>query len=312
MNYYEFHIGDFIKATAHLSMLEDSAYRRLVDAYYTREAPLPADRKACHRLARATSKAERDAVNTVLDEFFSLREDGWHQSRCDEELAKYAEKVPAAEERRENDKERQRRARERRKQLFETLSGYGINMPWNATTEQLQTELSRVTSHTEPPPVTPPVTRDNTATQTPDTSNQPPVLKTEVIHTVSDADTPQVDHTEKSNPPFTPFPTAGAGLVCKAMRDAGIPDGNPTHPTLMALIEAGATAEEFQGAAVEAVGKGKASFAYVIGTVKKRREEAAKLVLHKGRMPNRQEAIEQANKAATAGWKPPELREHAA
>lgn len=172
MNYYEHHIGDYIKATAHLSMLEDAAYRRLIDAYYTKEVPLPADRKACHRLARAFSKPERDAVDAILDEFFTLSDDGWHQSRCDEELEKYIEKRPAAEEKRENDKERQRRARERRKQLFEELSQRGINMPWNATTEMLQAELSRVTSGNTSQPVTEPVTRDNTATQSPDTSPQ--------------------------------------------------------------------------------------------------------------------------------------------
>lgn len=177
MNYYEHHIGDYIKATAHLSMLEDAAYRRLIDAYYTKEAPLPAERKACHRLARATSKPERDAVDTVLDEFFTLADDGWHQSRCDEEIAKYIEKRPAAEEKRENDKERQRRARERRKQLFEELSNRGINMPWNATTEMLQVELSRVTSGDMSQQVTEPVTRDNTATQSPVPSPQSPDIK---------------------------------------------------------------------------------------------------------------------------------------
>ncbi len=159
MNYYEHHIGDYIKDTAHLSMLEDSAYRRLIDAYYTREMPLPADRKACQKLARAQSKDERAAVDYVLDEFFELKDDGWHQSRCDVELSKYFDKQPAAEEKKENAKERQRKARERRKAMFEELTNRGVNMPWNATTEQLQAELSRVMSQ--------PVTRDNTCTQSP-------------------------------------------------------------------------------------------------------------------------------------------------
>jgi len=86
MNYYEHHIGDYLKNTAHLSMVEDAAYRRLIDAYYTRESPLPADRKAVQKLARAQSKDERIAVDYVLDEFFELREDGWHQTRCDAEI----------------------------------------------------------------------------------------------------------------------------------------------------------------------------------------------------------------------------------
>lgn len=42
MNFYEHHLGDYMRDTAHLSMIEDAAYRRLLDAYYIREAPLPA------------------------------------------------------------------------------------------------------------------------------------------------------------------------------------------------------------------------------------------------------------------------------
>lgn len=177
MNYYAHHIGDYIKATAHLSMLEDAAYRRLIDAYYTREAPLPAEKKACHRLARATTKQERDAVDTILDEFFRLEDDGWHQGRCDKEIIKCQEKEPAAEEKRENDKERQRRARERRKQLFEELASHGISLPFNATTEMLQAELSRVTSGNPSQHVTQPVTRDNTLTQEPIANSQEPRTK---------------------------------------------------------------------------------------------------------------------------------------
>lgn len=91
-----------------------------------------------------------------------------------------------------------------------------------------------------------------------------------------------------------------------------MPTANPSHPTLIALIEAGADPNEFRHAAREAVAKGKPDFAYVVGTVRRRREEAAALVLHKGRMPNKQEALEEANRTATAGWKPPELREQSA
>lgn len=168
MNYYEHHLGDYAKDTAHLSMIEHGAYRILLDAYYTREVPLPTDRRACYKLARAQSKDERAAVDYVLQEFFFEQVDGFHNERCDSEIAGYYAKKPAAEEKRENAKERQRKARERRKAIFEELSRHGIHMPWNATTEQAQAELSRIKSQ--------PVTRDNTATsrQSPDTSHQTP------------------------------------------------------------------------------------------------------------------------------------------
>jgi uncharacterized protein YdaU (DUF1376 family) len=214
MNYYEHHIGDYIKATAHLSMLEDAAYRRLIDAYYTKEAPLPADRKACHRLTRATSKPERDAVDTILDEFFTLADDGWHQSRCDEEIAKYVEKRPAAEEKREHDKERQRRARERRKQLFEELARHGISLPFNSTTEALQAEVSRVTNRDQSQPVTQPVTRDNTLTQTPVPRHQSPDSKP---HSVVEFTEPQPESPE---PP--PENATRKGALCRQLRVLGI------------------------------------------------------------------------------------------
>lgn len=105
------------------------------------------------------------------------------------------------------------------------------------------------------------------------------------------------------------MPPGVAGACCKTMIRHGVQGCNPHHPILLALLQAGAVEEEFVQAARNAASRGKTSFAYVIGTVKRQREEAAKLVLHKGRMPNRQELLEASNKAATEGWLPPELRE---
>lgn len=92
MNYYEHHIGDFDSATAHLSLVEDAVYRRLICLYYRSEAPIPADVKQACRLVRAVTKAERDTVADVLREFFTLQEDGWHNNRCDEEIARFQDK----------------------------------------------------------------------------------------------------------------------------------------------------------------------------------------------------------------------------
>lgn len=88
MNFYPHHIGDYLTATAHLTWLEDCAYRRLLDVYYSRETPLPADTAQACRLVRAASKDERKAVETVLVEFFALTDSGWHHGRCEEEIEK--------------------------------------------------------------------------------------------------------------------------------------------------------------------------------------------------------------------------------
>lgn len=268
MNYYEFHIGDYLKNTAHLSMLEDSAYRRLIDAYYTREAPLPIERRACHKLCRASSKDEREAVDYVLDEFFTQHDDGWHNDRCDEEIASYYAKKPAAEEKRENAKERQRKARERRKAIFEELSSHGIHMPWNATTEQAQAELSRVKSQ--------PVTCDNTATQTPVPSHQSPGLTSSLSTS-----------------------TVGtyAGAVCARLKsEAGMLDVNPLHPKLLALIDAGITDDELVAAGHEAKQRGK-GFAYAMATAEGRRRDAANVQA----LPTKSSAG-QKTAAAAARW----------
>lgn len=86
MNYYPFHIGDYASATRHLTWDEDMAYRRLIDAYYTREAPIPTDMRQVYRLVMATTEDQRLAVDTILNEFFTYTDDGWVNTRCDSEI----------------------------------------------------------------------------------------------------------------------------------------------------------------------------------------------------------------------------------
>jgi len=96
VNYYEHHLGDYTQATAHLTMLEDAAYSRMLRWYYANEKPLPLDVKMIERLVRAQTKAEKEAIKTVLSEFFIEAEDGWHQDRADREIAKYKDKQAKA------------------------------------------------------------------------------------------------------------------------------------------------------------------------------------------------------------------------
>ncbi len=162
MNYYERHLGDYARDTAHLSMLEHGAYNLLMDRYYATESGIPADQ--VHRAARARSRDEKAAVDAVLAEFFTLVDGAWRQRRCDAVISEYKEGEGDREAKRENAKERQRRARERRADLFSQLRSHGIVPDWDTSTAELHRALSRVTSQ----PVTPPVTRDDTATHSPD------------------------------------------------------------------------------------------------------------------------------------------------
>jgi uncharacterized protein YdaU (DUF1376 family) len=90
VNYYERHIGDYLKDTAHLSLLEHGIYTRLLDVYYTRESGIPVAEVA--RLIGARSRDEKEALQAVLAEFFVLDADRWTQARCESEIARYQDK----------------------------------------------------------------------------------------------------------------------------------------------------------------------------------------------------------------------------
>jgi uncharacterized protein YdaU (DUF1376 family) len=87
MNFYKHHLGDYDAATAHLSWDEDTAYTRLLRAYYRREKPIQDDEK--YRIVRAITRAQRRAVDTVLTEFFHQGPIGWSNKRADEEIEAY-------------------------------------------------------------------------------------------------------------------------------------------------------------------------------------------------------------------------------
>jgi uncharacterized protein YdaU (DUF1376 family) len=91
MNYYRLHIGDYLRDTAHLSLLEHGVYARLLQVYYTREAPIADADK--YRLIGARSADEREAVDAVLTEFFALVDGLWVQDRCNREIADYQSKA---------------------------------------------------------------------------------------------------------------------------------------------------------------------------------------------------------------------------
>lgn len=91
MHKYFRSIGDYAKDTRHLTLLEHGAYTLLLDLAYTTEKPLPADLTSLFRLCCARTKAEQDAVETVVKEFFQqCPEGGWIQNRVKRELAQYA------------------------------------------------------------------------------------------------------------------------------------------------------------------------------------------------------------------------------
>ena len=90
MNYYEHHLGDWAAATSHLTWDEDAAYTRLLRVYYHTEKAIPEGQQ--YRLAKASSPAQRKAVDSVLAEFFTLEDGAYRQKRADAEIARYHDK----------------------------------------------------------------------------------------------------------------------------------------------------------------------------------------------------------------------------
>jgi uncharacterized protein YdaU (DUF1376 family) len=138
VNYYPFHIGDYAAATRHLSWDEDAAYRRLLDVYYSSEKPLPSDLRQVCRLVMATTDAQREAVDVVLDEFFILTEEGWTNKRADVEIIASKEKQEQNHTRDEHERERMRRHRERRAELFAGLRAVDVVPAWDTPMKELQ------------------------------------------------------------------------------------------------------------------------------------------------------------------------------
>lgn len=96
MHYYQFNIGDYMSHTRHLSLLEDLAYRRLLDEYYLHERPL---NSGVTSVARQIGMREHEEVVAfVLELFFVLKDDvnGWTNTRCDHEIQQYRERLSNA------------------------------------------------------------------------------------------------------------------------------------------------------------------------------------------------------------------------
>ncbi|WP_287372451.1 YdaU family protein [Prosthecochloris sp.] len=89
MKYYKHHIGDFDQSTRHLTRIERSIYRDLIELYYDTEKPLPLDLNYLCRKIIARSDEERTSVQQVLNEFFTKVPDGWYHDRCEEEIETY-------------------------------------------------------------------------------------------------------------------------------------------------------------------------------------------------------------------------------
>ena len=102
--WYPRDMGKYARDTKHLSMMEHGAYNLMLDYYYSTgglpqvsnagsNASLMPDHSRVYRLCSAMTKAEQDAVDSVLKMFFVLNPDGYYtQEKCDEVIEEQEEK----------------------------------------------------------------------------------------------------------------------------------------------------------------------------------------------------------------------------
>lgn len=241
MNYYQRHVGDYLRDTAHLSLLEHGVYSRLLDVYYTREGAIQANQAA--RLIGARTKDELAAVESVLAEFFDLVDGSWSHSRCDREIELYQAKAAKNREVGKLGGRPRKTPLENNHDGFENNHGGFLQEP----------RKNHGGSETKP-------------SQEPRTNNQEPIQERAGIGVARDP------------PPNETSP----GLVCRAMRAEGMPDVNPSHPKLLALLKAGMTAPELVDAARHSVVQSPPkSFAYALAVAEGRRRDAANPALPK-------------------------------
>ena len=94
MHYYQFNIKDYSFATLRMTLLEDLAFRRMLDLFYESEKALPHELK---RIAKLIGMPEhQEQIRDVLNEFWEETENGWVNTRAEKEIGKYQAKAESA------------------------------------------------------------------------------------------------------------------------------------------------------------------------------------------------------------------------
>ncbi|MDD4927512.1 MAG: YdaU family protein [Methylotenera sp.] len=139
MNFIDkYHLGDHLRITKRMTLIQEGAYIRLTHEYYSLEKPLPCDIKEIHYLVGANTEEEVDAVNSVLKSLFVLNEDGWHNDACDAVLARYFEGDIERKNKLANEKERKARFLKDRADMFAALREVDIVPAFDTTMQRLR------------------------------------------------------------------------------------------------------------------------------------------------------------------------------
>ncbi len=287
MIYFNFYTERWLAATVHMTPVQEAMYLRLTVWQYINECELPADESECMRIARAVSQTERQAVTDVLKEKFSVTPTGYAHTRITHEVARFQANQPQRVANRERVKARQVLSREIRRGLYDLARANKLPVRGGMTSAELRELLTGAGVDLGPLAYVAPVEAMNGSKRASHTSvderGDEAAEKSGNGHRVTEGVTEAVTenvtrvnqetniHREMSTSlsgvtcdavrvPITP---TAAGEACKAMRSSGIVGVNPSHPGLLALLEAGCTVGHLEMAAAQAVSRGK-GFAYAL------------------------------------------------
>lgn len=243
MNFVKLYIGDYLRDTGTLTLAQHGAYALMLLEHYATEKPLPVGREL-HRLLRADSKAERDAIDFVASKYWTEQDGGFVNARAEKEIGRATHQ----------------------REVNQAIGKLGGRPKRTERTTESETDSVSETEPNRNPNQTPDTRQENKSERF---SAPPPMARS-----LSDSER-QPDATIAAPPP------TAAGLVCRAMRQAGLQAVNPGDPRLLALLDQGITEAEFVGVAAEAVGGGK-GWAWVLTVVQRRRADAAAILIAPG------------------------------
>ena len=94
MHYFQFNIKDYAFASMRLTLLEDLAFRRMLDLHYDTEKPLPNCVKKIGKLIGM--RDQTDEITEVLNEFWLSNDEGFYNERATKEIIIYQAKADVA------------------------------------------------------------------------------------------------------------------------------------------------------------------------------------------------------------------------
>ncbi len=77
LQWLPFFVGDYMRDTADLTAAEHGHYLLLLFHYWSKQEPLPCEKRKCYIIAKASTAKQKKLVDAILCQFFELTENGF-------------------------------------------------------------------------------------------------------------------------------------------------------------------------------------------------------------------------------------------